>query len=89
LAGADSPGELEDKAAKIKRIILIGKGEVDDNNKVIIEVEELKMYFHRGSSDTVFWACLWPGLVIVSWNVLCAMISVNQNYLAVKYIFGS
>lgn len=59
------------------------------NNKVILhEVEELKNVLSQGEAAIPsFWACLWPGLVIVAWNVLCAMISVNHNYLAVKYIF--
>lgn len=58
-------------------------------NKIIIEeVDELRHMLLQGKAEVPsFWSCMWPGLVIVSWNILCAMISVNQNYLAVKYIF--
>ncbi len=58
-------------------------------NKIIIEeVDELRHMLLQGKAEVPsFWSCMWPGLVIVAWNVLCAMISVNHNYLAVKYIF--
>ena len=58
-------------------------------NKIIIEeVDELRHMLLQGKAEVPsFWSCMWPGLVIVSWNILCAMISVNHNYLAAKYIF--
>ena len=61
------------------------------NNKVIFEeVEELKHILSEGEVDIPpFWACLWPGLVIIVWNAFCAVISVDSSFLSSKYIFGA
>lgn len=59
------------------------------SNKVIFdEVEELKNVLSQGQAEIPsFWACLWPGLVIVAWNMFSAVVSVDNNYLSSKYIF--
>jgi hypothetical protein len=59
------------------------------NNKVISEeVEELKHILSEGEVDIPpFWACLWPGLIIIVWNAFCAVISVDSSFLSSKYIF--
>jgi hypothetical protein len=46
-----------------------------------------KCTFTRGSSDTVFLGMSVAWISYSCMECLCAMISVNQNYLAVKYIF--
>lgn len=59
------------------------------NNRIILqEVAELKKILSEGGAEIPsFWACLWPGLVMVAWNTLCAIISVDNDYLSSKYIF--
>lgn len=58
-------------------------------NKLLIEeVEELKNLLSQGKAEIPsFWECLWPGVVLVAWNMLCAVISVDAVYLTGKYIF--
>ncbi|STX21016.1 conjugal transfer entry exclusion protein TraS [Klebsiella pneumoniae] len=58
-------------------------------NKLLIEeVEELKNLLSQGKTEIPsFWKCLWPGVVLVAWNMLCAVISVDAVYLTGKYIF--
>ncbi|HGL8764552.1 TPA: conjugal transfer protein TraS, partial [Klebsiella pneumoniae] len=58
-------------------------------NKLLIEeVEELKNLLSQGKAEIPsFWECLWPGVVLVVWNMLCAVISVDAVYLSGKYIF--
>ncbi len=58
-------------------------------NKILIEeVEELKSLLSQGKAEIPsFWECLWPGVVLVAWNILCALISVGGGYLSVKFIF--
>lgn len=58
-------------------------------NKILIEeVEGLKSVLSQGKVEIPsFWACLWPGMVLVTWNILCAVISVDVVYLSGKYIF--
>lgn len=48
-------------------------------NKLLIEeVEELKNLLSQGKTEIPsFWKCLWPGVVLVAWNMLCAVISVD------------
>lgn len=57
--------------------------------KVIIdETEKLKSSLLHGETEIPsFWSCLWPGLIIFFWNVICAIISVDHNYIAGRYIF--
>jgi len=54
------------------------------NNKIIFEeVEELKRVLSQGEVEIPsFWSCLWPGAALVAWNMLCAVISVNHNYVS-------
>ncbi len=58
-------------------------------NKILIEeVEELKSLLSQGKAEIPsFWECLWPGVVLVAWNILCAVISVDAVYLSGKYMF--
>jgi hypothetical protein len=58
-------------------------------NKILIEeVEELKSLLSQGKAEIPsFWECLWPGVVLVAWNILCAVISVDTVYLSGKYMF--
>ena len=58
-------------------------------NKILIEeVEQLKNMFSRGEMEMPsFWPCLWPGVIIAAWNMVCAIISVGGGYLSVKFIF--
>ena len=51
-------------------------------NKLLIEeVEELKSLLSQGKAEIPsFWECLWPGVVLVVWNMLCAVISVDAGY---------
>ncbi|HHL9582547.1 TPA: conjugal transfer protein TraS, partial [Klebsiella variicola] len=58
-------------------------------NKLLIEeVEELKSLLSQGKAEIPsFWECLWPGVVLVVWNMLCAVISVDAVYLSGKYMF--
>lgn len=52
------------------------------------EIEELKYSLSHGEAEIPsFWSCLWPGLIIFGWNVICAIISVDYNYIAGRYIF--
>ena len=58
------------------------------NNIIAEEVEELKSLLSQGKAEIPsFWACLWPGVVLVLWNTLCAVISVDLVYLSGRYIF--
>ncbi|ENZ8718149.1 conjugal transfer protein TraS [Klebsiella aerogenes] len=61
------------------------------NNKVIFEeVEELKHILSKGEVDIPsFWTCLWPGLVIIAWNALCSVISVDSGFFSSRYIFSA
>ncbi|MBD3703743.1 hypothetical protein IE985_26585 [Klebsiella pneumoniae] len=65
------------------------KGKMMITNKLLIEeVEELKIYFHKGRLKFhLFGSALAPGVVLVAWNMLCAVISVDAVYLTGKYIF--
>lgn len=58
-------------------------------NKILIEeVGELKNVLSQGEVEIpTFWACLWPGLLIAAWNMICAVISVGVGYLSVNFIF--
>lgn len=58
-------------------------------NKILIEeVDELKNVFSRGEMEIPsFWSCLWPGVIVAAWNMICALISVGGGYLSVKFIF--
>ena len=58
-------------------------------NKILIEeVEELKSLLSQGKAEIPsFWECLWPGVVLLAWNILCAVISVDAVYLSGKYMF--
>lgn len=58
-------------------------------NKILIEeVEQLKNMLSRGEMEMPsFWSCLWPGVILAAWNMVCAIISVGGGYLSVKFIF--
>ncbi|MGJ4485091.1 conjugal transfer protein TraS [Klebsiella pneumoniae] len=58
-------------------------------NKILIEeVDDLKNVFSRGEMEIPsFWSCLWPGVIVAAWNMICALISVGGGYLSVKFIF--
>lgn len=58
-------------------------------NKILIEeVDQLKNMFSRGEMEIPsFWSCLWPGVIIAAWSMVCAIISVGGGYLSVKFIF--
>ncbi|MBL1529507.1 conjugal transfer protein TraS, partial [Klebsiella pneumoniae] len=53
-------------------------------NKILIEeVDELKNVFSRGEMEIPsFWSCLWPGVIVAAWNMICALISVGGGYLS-------
>lgn len=59
------------------------------NNKLIFkEVGELKHILSQGEVVIPsFWACLWPGLVIVVWNAFCAVISVDSSFFSSRFVF--
>lgn len=48
-------------------------------NKILIEeVDQLKNMFSRGEMEIPsFWSCLWPGVIIAAWSMVCAIISVG------------
>ncbi|MBD3701582.1 hypothetical protein IE991_29970 [Klebsiella pneumoniae] len=58
-------------------------------NKLLIEeVEELKNLLSQGKTEIPsFGSAFGPGVVLVAWNMLCAVISVDAVYLTGKYIF--
>ena len=58
-----------------------------DNKIIVEETGELKLILSQGKVVIPsFWACLWPGLVIVLWNAFCAVISVDSSFLSSKFI---
>ncbi|VDA68337.1 hypothetical protein [Klebsiella pneumoniae] len=64
------------------------KGKMMITNKLLIEeVEELKNLLSQGKTEIPSFGSAFGGVVLVAWNMLCAVISVDAVYLTGKYIF--
>lgn len=52
--------------------------------KIIIdEVDDLKFVLSQENIEIPsFWSCIWPGIIIVSWNMVCATISATNDYIS-------
>lgn len=47
------------------------------------EIVELKSLLINGDAEVPgFWVCMWPGLVITIWNIICALISTDKDYVS-------
>ncbi len=59
-------------------------------NKILIEeVEQLKNMLSRGEMEMPsFWSCLWPGVILAAWNMVCAIISVGAGICLLNSYFG-
>ncbi len=47
------------------------------------EIVELKSLLINGDAEVPsFWVCMWPGLVLTIWNIICALTSTDKDYVS-------